>query len=418
MRWRITLTVIILFFYISLQAQDTFYLLKPDRVFDGEQMHEGWQVLVKNKKIEEAGLIRNVPRGATIIELKGCTLLPGLIEGHGHLFLHPYNETKWVDQVLMESRAERTARAVNHARLTLLAGFTTTRDLGTEGAQYDDIGLKSAITNGISPGPHILAATKAIVATGSYAPRPASPDVSFPQGAAEAGNSDELAKEVRTQLGRGANWIKLYADYRVGGDTISHPTFTMEEMKLAVDIARAAGRLVSAHASTAEGMRRAVMAGVATIEHGDAGTPEVFRLMKEKGVAYCATLAAAEAVEQYAGWKKGKDPEPQDIKEKRRSFSAALEAGVTICMGGDVGVFPHGDNAREMELMVEYGMKPLDVLKSATSVNADVFQISDKAGRIKTGMPADILVVEGNPLTQISHIRKVKLVMKEGKLYK
>lgn len=419
---RITLTVIaVLSCSISSFAQvkaDTFYLLKPDRVFDGEQLHEGWQVLVKNKKIEEVGDIKNVPRTAIVIELKGCTLLPGLIEGHSHLFLHPYNETKWEDQVLKESRAERTARAVNHARATLQAGFTTVRDLGTEGAQYDDVGLKTAITKGVIPGPHVLTSTKAIVIAGSYAPRPASPDLTLPQGAAEVGNKEELVKEVRTQLGRGADWIKLYADYRIGGDTVAQPTFSEEEIRTAVQITTANKRLVVAHASTPEGMRRAAMAGVATIEHGDEGTAEIFRLMKEKGVAFCPTLAASEAVAQYDGWKKGSGVVPEGVQQKHKSFAAALAAGVTICMGGDVGVFTHGDNAREMELMVEYGMKPDDVLRSATSVNADVFKINHKTGRIKAGLLADIVVVEGNPLAQMAQIRKVKLVMKEGKVIK
>jgi imidazolonepropionase-like amidohydrolase len=418
MKLRFPIAVIsCLFFVMSSFSQvktDTFYLLRPDRVFDGEEMHEGWQVLVKNKQILETGIIKNIPPKATVIELKGCTLLPGLIEGHSHVFLHPYNETTWEDQVLKESRAERTARAVNHAKATLLAGFTTIRDLGTEGVQYDDVGLKIAIGKGVIPGPHMLVSTKAIVISGSYAPKAASPDISLPQGAAEVGNSEELAKEVRTQIGRGADWIKLYADYRIGQDDQAQATFSEAEMKLAVQIAAGNNRLVAAHASTPEGMRRATLAGVATIEHGDNGTPEVFRLMKERGVALCPTIAADNAVTQYKGWKKGIDPDPEAIRNKRKSFAAALEAGVTICMGGDVGVFTHGDNAREMELMVEYGMKPVDVLKSATSVNADVFKIGHKAGRIKAGLPADILVVEGNPAVQISQIRKVKLVMKEG----
>jgi imidazolonepropionase-like amidohydrolase len=417
MKLRILITVTCLLFVISSFSQvktDTFYLLRPDRVFDGEEMHEGWQVLVKNKQILETGIIKNIPPKTTVIELKGCTLLPGLIEGHSHVFLHPYNETTWEDQVLKESRAERTARAVNHAKATLLAGFTTIRDLGTEGVQYDDVGLKIAINKGVIPGPHMLVSTKAIVISGSYAPKAVSPDISFPQGAAEVGNSEELAKEVRTQIGRGADWIKLYADYRIGQDDQAQATFSEAEMRLAVQLAAGNNRLVAAHASTPEGMRRATLAGVTTIEHGDNGTPEVFRLMKERGVALCPTIAADNAVAQYKGWKKGIDPDPEAIRNKRKSFTAALEAGVTICMGGDVGVFTHGDNAREMELMVEYGMKPVDVLKSATSVNADVFKINHKAGRIKAGLPADILVVEGNPATQISQVRKVKLVMKEG----
>jgi imidazolonepropionase-like amidohydrolase len=396
------------------QIADTFYLLKPDRVFDGEQMHEGWQVLVKNGHIEAAGIIAQAPKQATTIPLKGCTLLPGLIEGHSHLFLHPYNETPWDDQVLTESRAERTARAVNHARATLMAGFTTVRDLGTEGALYDDVGLKTAIEKGIIPGPHMLVATRAIVATGSYGPKSVSPDVEYPKGAAEAANADELEKEIRTQIGKGADIIKIYADYRWGLNDQVQPTFTTAELAHAVDIARSSGRQVVVHASSAEAMRRAIAAGVTTIEHGDGGTPDIFKLMKEKGVALCATIAAGNAVAEYKGWKKGVGEEPERIREKRKSFSAALAAGVIICMGGDVGVFAHGDNAREMELMVVYGMKPMEVLRSATSVNADVFAISDKAGRIKVGLPADIVVVEGNPADNISLIRKVKLVMKNG----
>jgi len=401
-------------------VRDTFYLLKPDRVFDGEQMQEGWQVLVHNHLIEAAGPGGTIkaPSGAIVMDLKGMTLLPGLIEGHSHLFLHPYNEVSWNDQVLKESRAERLARATVHARKTLLAGFTTTRDLGTEGAGYDDVGLKLAIGKGIIPGPHMLVATRAIVATGSYGPKELSFDIESPvKGAAEADGIDALIKEVRTQIGKGADIIKVYADYRWGLNKKAAPTFTAEELKKAVEVAASAGRLVAVHASTAEGMRRAIQAGVGTIEHGDDGTPEIFALMKEKGIALCPTLAAGDAVEQYGGWRKGVDPEPERIKKKRQSFKEALAAGVTICMGGDIGVYTHGDNAREMEMMVDYGMKPLDVLRSATSVNADVFRIGDVVGRVKAGLLADMVAVEGNPVSNIALIRKVRWVMKEGVLY-
>jgi len=402
----------------QVKRTDTFYLLKPDRVFDGEQMHEGWQVLVKNHTIEAAGVLTNTPKEAIIITLKGCTLLPGLIEGHSHLFLHPYNETPWDDQVLHESRAERTARAVNHARATLLAGFTTVRDLGTEGAAYDDAGLKQAIEKGIVPGPRMLVATRAIVATGSYGPKLEVAEVDVPRGAAEVGGPEELSREVRTQIGKGADIIKLYADYRWGVKGEPEPTFTEAELAIAVQIAGSSGRPVVVHSSTPEGMRRAAMAGVATIEHGDNGTPEVFALMKQKGVALCPTLAASDAILQYNGWKKGVDEEPARIRNKKKSFAAALAAGVTICMGGDVGVFTHGDNAREMEMMVDYGMNNIDVLRSATSVNADVFGINDKTGRIKSGLSADIVVVQGDPSRNISAIRSVRLVMKDGIVYK
>lgn len=400
-------------------APDSFFLLRPDRVFDGEQMHEGWQVLVHSRLIEAAGPAGSIktPPGTVIMDLKGATLLPGLIEGHSHLFLHPYNEVSWNDQVLKESRAERVARATVHARATLLAGFTTTRDLGTEGAGYDDVGLKQAIDKGVIPGPRILCATRAIVATGSYGPKELSYDVESPHGAAEADGLEGLTKEVRTQIGKGADLIKVYADYRWGLNNRAEPTFTVEELKKVVEVAASSGREVAVHTSTTEGMRRAIEAGVSTIEHGDGGTPELFAAMKAKGIALCPTLAAGDAIAQYSGWRKGIDPEPERIREKRENFREALASGVTICMGGDVGVYAHGDNAREMEAMADYGMKPLDVLQSATSVNADVFGISNRVGRIKPGLLADILVVDGDPSDNISQVRKVRWVMKEGAIY-
>ncbi|MEO7310265.1 MAG: amidohydrolase family protein [Chitinophagaceae bacterium] len=408
----------------GIQKQDTFYLLKPDQVFDGEQMREGWWVVVKNDRILTTGGANSQPTAFPqntifrIVDLRGKTLLPGFIEGHSHLFLHPYNETDWSDQVLEESRAERTARAVNHAKATLMAGFTTVRDLGTEGSEYDDAGLKTAIEKGIVPGPRMLVATKAIVATGSYGPKSASADIDFHKGAAEADGVAELTREIRTQIGKGADLIKLYADYRWGPAKQAAPTFTLEELKKAVEVAGSSGRKVVVHATTEEAMKRSIEAGVSSIEHGDDGTPELYVLMKQKGVALCPTLAATEAISQYKGWKKGIDPEPDRVAKKRQSFKYALAAGVTICMGGDVGVFAHGENVREMELMAEYGMQPLEVLRSATSVNADVFGISTTTGRIKAGLFADLVAVEGNPLSSIKQCRQVTWVMKGGVVVK
>ena len=405
-------------FATTLQAQQGEYiLLKADRVFDGENMHEGWSVLVKNNFIEAVGIISNLPANTLVKSYPGCTLLPGLIEGHSHLLLHPYNETSWDDQVLKESRAERVARAVTHANATLLAGFTTVRDLGTEGAMYDDAGLKKAIEKGIIPGPRMIIASRAIVAKGTYGPKSENADVQLMQGAAEVSNADEMANEVRTQIAAGADVIKVYADYRWGTNREALPTFTIEELATAVAIATSGNRKVVAHASTVEGMRRAIFAGISTIEHGDDGNAEIFALMKEKKVALCATLAAGDANLQYAGWKKGIDPEPARITKKKKSFALALQAGVTICMGGDVGVFAHGDNAREMEIMVEYGMKPLEVLRSATSVNADVFGYGNSIGRLKKGLHADVIAVQGNPLDSMRVLHNVTLVMKDGKFY-
>ena len=422
MKIKIHSLFLLFFFVLRASAQnDNFILLKPDRVFDGQTMHTGWVVLVKNDTIAAAGPMKfKLPAGTKIIELKNATLMPGLIEGHSHLLLHPYNETPWNDQVLKESRAERTARAVNHAKATLMAGFTTVRDLGTEGAMYDDAGLKTAIEKGVIPGPRMIIATRAIVAKGTYGPASDNADVDLIVGAEEVSGQETIALAVRTQIGKGADLIKVYADCRYGLNDEAAPTFTVEELTSMVNIANSSGRKVVAHASTPEGMRRAIMAGVSTIEHGDDGTAETFKLMKEKGVGFCPTLAAGDAVLQYKGWKKNDpaEPEPKRITQKRETFRMALDAGVTICMGGDVGVFAHGDNAREMEMMVDYGMKPEEVLRSATSVNATAFGYADKIGSIKTGLQADIIAVEGDPSLDIKSIRAIRLIMKGGKLIK
>ncbi|MBU6120016.1 metal-dependent hydrolase family protein [Hymenobacter siberiensis] len=394
-------------------------LLRPAAVFDGQEMHPGWVVLVENDKITAVGPAAQVvpPPSARTLELPGLTLLPGLIEGHSHLLLHPYNETQWDDQVLLESQALRVARATVHAQRTLLAGFTTIRDLGTEGAGFADVGIKQAINQGIIPGPRLLVVTRALVATGSYGPK-LSVDENVPQGAQEADGVDGIIRAVREQIGKGADIIKVYADYRWGPDGSAQPTFSQEELTLIVQTARSTGRGVVAHASTPEGMRRAILAGVETIEHGDGGTPEIFALMKKKGVALCPTVAASDAVAQYRGWHKGTDPVPPRIQQKHQSMAAALKAGVTLAQGGDVGVFPHGDNAREAELLVrDYGLTPLQVLRQATSGNAQIFHLADR-GTIRSGLLADLVAVAGDPTQDVAALRQIRLVMKGGVLYR
>ncbi len=391
-------------------AQDI--LLRPDRVFDGTSgtAHSGWSVLVRGERIVAAGPNVTAPAGARVVRLPGMTVMPGMIDGHAHLFLHPYNETSWDDQVLKESLALRTARAVANARATLMAGFTTIRDLGTEGAGFADVGLKQAIEQGVVPGPRLLIATRALVATGSYGPKTTDPLA--PLLGAEEADGAQLVMATRRQMGAGADVIKFYADYRWGPGEPSRPTFTMEEMRAATEAAHTAGRTVAAHASTPEAMRNAVLAGVDTIEHGNAGTDETFALMRERGTAFCPTLAASDAVARYRGWN-GAGPEPAGVREKRQGFAAALAAGVTMCMGGDVGVFPHGDNAREMELMVAYGMPVADVLIAATSGNARIFKLADR-GAVAPGLLADLIAVEGDPTRDVAAVRRVRMVMKGG----
>ena len=398
-------------------AQDVFYLT-ADRIFDGEKMLVGKAVIVKGNKIQ--ALVEKsvpVPSGAKVMDFKNATLLPGLIEGHAHLFLYPYNITDWDTQVLKETDALRTIRASVHAKNTLMAGFTSVRDLGTEGAGYADVSLKKAILDKIIEGPRMLVAGRAIVSTGSYGPKGYDNDQKIMLGA-EPADGNELVRVVRDQIWQGADFIKIYADYRWGLMGEDRPTFTLDELKLINEVTTSSGRVMVCHAKSKEAIRRSVLAGAVTIEHGDFLDEEIGKLMKEHQVIFMPTIAAVDKITQYRGWKKGIDPDPENVVRKKLSFKAALASGVTIGMGGDVGVFPHGDNVMEMELMAEYGMPNLDILKAATSVNARAMNWQDKLGHIKEGFLADLVVVKGNPLDNISQIREVKFVMKDGVVYK
>ena len=392
-------------------------LLKPARVFDGvdPRPHEGWSVLVEGDRISAVGPNVAAPAGARIIDLPGSTLMPGMIEGHSHLFLHPYNETLWDDQVLHEPLAVRTARAVVHAEKTLAAGFTTERDLGTEGAGFADVGLKQAIDQGIVPGPRLIVATKAIVARGAYGPKGFEPGLAIPQGAQEVAGVEEMVRAVRDQVAGGATLIKFYADYHWGSHEPTRVTLSQAELDAGVAAAHDAGRQVAVHATTAEGMMRAIRAGTDTIEHGYGGTAEVFRLMAQKKIALCPTLAASEAYARYFEKWDGQEPAPESVQENRRSFQLAMKAGVPICMGGDVGVYTHGQNWLEMDAMRRAGMRPDQVLIAATSGNARIFNLADR-GAIRPGLLADLVAVEDDPTQDLSAVRKVRLVVKGGKV--
>ena len=341
-------------------------------------------------------------------DLGDAWVIPGLIDLHTHLLLKPYDQMSWDDQVLRETTELRTLRARVHGLDSLRAGFVAIRDLGTEGAGFADVALQRAIDEGLATGPRIWTSTRAIVRRGWYGPSPDDPAV--PKGAQTVEGEAEIRAAVRAQAAGGAQWIKVYADYRKQKGGAAEPTFAPDELTALVDEASKVGLPVAAHATTDEGIRRAVLAGARTSEHGGGASEATLRAMQARGVVLVPCLAANEALVRQAGHK---GPIVERLNVAKAGFQRALAAGVTIGCGSDAGVFRHGDNARELELMVAYGMTPAQALASATTVAAGVLGAKD-LGVVRAGARCGLVVLAGDPLVDIGALRQVRAVVRES----
>jgi imidazolonepropionase-like amidohydrolase len=398
--------------------------LRCGRLLDGRSPGpaEGVTILVDGARIKEVGRNLAVPAGASVIDLGRSTCLPGLIDSHTHILLQgDITSAEYEDQLLKESIPYRAIRATMAARTALEHGFTTMRDLETEGAMYADVDVKTAIERGVIPGPRMFVATRALAPTGMYPLQGFSWELRVPEGVQIADGVDGLRRAVREQVQHGADWIKYYSDRRYflkDGALHSWVNFTDEEARAIVEEAHRLGRKVAAHAMGREGILSALQAGVDTIEHGDGLDEETLDIMVRRGVFWCPTIFVGVYVAQGRA-DAGAPIWLTMVDLEKQAFAKALRKGVKIAYGTDAGGYAWTEpQARELTYMVRYGMTPLQAIQSATRVGAELLGREADLGTVEAGRYADIIAVSGDPLADIAELEKVRFVMKGGQTVK
>ncbi len=383
-------------------------------------------IVIRGDKIESVGDASSaqVPAGAKVIDLSNATVLPGLIESHTHIFLQGEDPALggYDIQLLKFPLAYRAARATVSARRALEQGFTTIRDMETEGAGYGDVGIKMAVDQGYIPGPRIFTTTRGISTTGGYPLEGYAPEIQVPKGVQIIDGPVEARKAAREQLDHGADWIKVYMTHRSWADKeghlVSQPTLTVEELKPIVDEAHGWGRKVACHAYNGEGLHRALDGGCDSIEHGLGLDDAAIAQMKRQGTWYCPTIAI-----YYKEWSPENTPAGQRDRaraaEHEQSFKKALAAGIKIVFGTDVGGFSWTEPiAQEFPYMVKFGMSPMEAIRAATVSPAEMLGMTGQIGILAPGAYADVIAVWGDPLKDITELERVKFVMHNGKVFK
>ena len=394
--------------------------LRCGRLIDGKRAEpiENAVVIVEGERIKEAGAGLAVPAGARVVDLGRATCLPGLIDNHTHVMLQgDITAADYDEQLLKESIPYRAIRATAAVRTALMNGFTALRDLETEGAMYADVDVKTAINRGVIPGPRMFVSTRALAPTGTYPLLGYSWELRVPEGVQIVDGADNVRHAVREQVKYGADWIKYYSDRRYfmkDGALRSWVNFTDEEARALVDEAHRLGRKVAAHAIGADGIAAALRAGVNSIEHGDGFTDALLDEARAKGVYWAPTVTVA----YYVAGPRGGVWGPM-IAAQKRAFQRGVQKGVKIVFGTDVGGFPWTElnQAKEFAYYVQYGMTPLQAIKTATAVAAELLGQEDQIGAVAPGRYADLVAVQGDPLKDITELERVRFVMKGGVVY-